>query len=65
MNAPKGVYSGMVDCAVKTVREPGGMLNLYKGFVPTFVRQAPYVVVMFVTLEQTKRFFAWFDGAET
>jgi len=32
-----------------------GFLALYKGFVPTFTRQAPYVIVTFVTLEQLKK----------
>ena len=63
MQAPRGMYKGMLDCAVKTVAEPGGLLNLYKGFVPTFVRQAPYVVTMFVTLEQMKLLFKRLDGA--
>jgi solute carrier family 25 oxoglutarate transporter 11 len=63
MNAPKGEYAGVVDCTVRTVKE-GGALALYKGFTPTFVRQAPYVVVMFVVLEQLKKGFAWIDRAE-
>ena len=41
MNAPKGTYAGTADCALQTLREPGGARNLYKGFVPTFLRQAP------------------------
>jgi len=45
MNSPAGTYKGVVDCAVRTVAE-GGLLALYKGFVPTFVRQAPYVITM-------------------
>mmetsp|Transcript_21824 Transcript_21824/g.40894 ORF Transcript_21824/g.40894 Transcript_21824/m.40894 type:complete len:304 (+) Transcript_21824:87-998(+) len=60
MNAPSGKYTGPVQCALDTVRQEGPMA-LYKGFVPTFVRQAPYLVVMFVTLEQLKVFFKWVD----
>ena len=63
MSAKAGTYSGPVDCIVKTVRAEGP-LALYKGFVPTFVRQAPYVVVMFLTLEQIKRFYRYVDARE-
>lgn len=61
MNSAPGQYSGPVDCVVKTVRQEGPMA-LYKGFVPTFVRQAPYLVVMFITLEQMKRFYRYIDS---
>ena len=59
-NAAPGTYKNPVDCLVKTVRESGPMA-LYKGFVPTFVRQAPYVIVMFITNENLKLLFAWYD----
>ena len=59
-NAKPGTYKNPVDCLMKTVRE-GGVLALYKGFVPTFVRQAPYVIVMFLTLERIKLFYKWLD----
>ena len=60
-NASPGTYKNPLDCLVKTIQE-GGPLALYKGFVPTFVRQAPYVIVMFITNEKLKVLFAWFDG---
>ena len=63
MNSAEGVYRGAFDCAVKTVSE-GGSMALYKGFLPTFVRQAPYVITMFITLEQIKRVFAWIDSRQ-
>jgi hypothetical protein len=47
-------YSGSIDCLVKTVQAEGP-LALYKGFVPTFARQAPFVVVTWLTMEQLKR----------
>lgn len=50
------LYSGQIDCAMKTVRSEG-IFALYKGFVPTFVRQAPYVIVTFMSLEQIKKIF--------
>lgn len=49
-------YKGQVHCFQKTVAEEGAMA-LYKGFVPTFTRQAPYVIVMFMTAEQLKQVF--------
>ena len=39
-----------------------GPLALYKGFVPTFTRQAPYVIVTFLTLEQCKKAWKRLDG---
>lgn len=61
MNMNPGQYSGPIDCTVKTVQAEG-VLALYKGFVPTFVRQAPFVIVTFVTLEQIKKFFQYIDS---
>eukprot|EP00929_Paragymnodinium_shiwhaense_P079816 TRINITY_DN41605_c0_g1_i1.p1 TRINITY_DN41605_c0_g1~~TRINITY_DN41605_c0_g1_i1.p1 ORF type:complete len:302 (+),score=71.55 TRINITY_DN41605_c0_g1_i1:61-966(+) len=53
----KGVlYSGMVDCFVKLVREEGFM-SLYKGFWPNFGRILPRVCITFVTMEQLKARF--------
>lgn len=60
-NAPPGTYKSPLDCLMKTVRESGPMA-LYKGFVPTFVRQAPYVIVMFMTNERLKTLFAWMES---
>ena len=56
MNQPQGaqLYSGALDCAVKTARAEG-LTGLYKGFVPAYARLAPHRVVHFVTLEQLNR----------
>lgn len=48
------MYPGQVDCFRKTIQGEGFMA-LYKGFIPTFTRQAPYVIVTFITLEQLKK----------
>uniref|UniRef100_A0A7N0V579 Uncharacterized protein n=1 Tax=Kalanchoe fedtschenkoi TaxID=63787 RepID=A0A7N0V579_KALFE len=48
------LYSGVFDCLVKTVRAEG-VMALYKGFVPILSRQAPFTIVLFVTLEQVKK----------
>ena len=53
MNMSKGQYSGMVDCLAQTIRHEGP-LALYKGFIPTLVRQMPYVIVTWLTAEQVK-----------
>ncbi|KAH0929636.1 hypothetical protein HID58_015363 [Brassica napus] len=53
-------YKGAVDCALKTVRAEG-IMALYKGFWPTVSRQAPFTVILFVTLEQVKKVFKDFD----
>ncbi|CAH8331749.1 unnamed protein product [Eruca vesicaria subsp. sativa] len=53
-------YKGAVDCALKTVKAEG-IMALYKGFLPTVSRQAPFTVIMFVTLEQVKKVFKDFD----
>lgn len=54
MSQPAGaerLYSGMLDCATKTVRAEG-FLALYKGFVPNWLRLGPWCVVMFMSYEQ-------------
>ncbi|XP_024014085.1 mitochondrial uncoupling protein 5 [Eutrema salsugineum] len=53
-------YKGALDCALKTVKAEG-VFALYKGFVPTVTRQAPFTVILFVTLEQVKKVFKDFD----
>ncbi|KAF3603938.1 hypothetical protein F2Q69_00036520, partial [Brassica cretica] len=42
-------YKGAVDCALKTVRAVG-IMALYKGFLPTVSRQAPFTMIMPVVL---------------
>jgi len=49
-------YSGALDCAMKTIKAEGPMA-LYKGFIPTVMRQGPFTVVLFVTLEQVRKIF--------
>lgn len=48
------LYTGALDCAVKTVRAEG-IMALYRGFIPTVSRQGPFTVVLFVTLEQVRK----------
>ena len=39
-----GIYSGMADCFVKSVKNEGPAV-LFSGFVPAFVKLAPYTVI--------------------
>lgn len=51
--ASEHLYTGTLDCMVKTVRHEG-FWALYKGFMPTWVRMGPWNVIFFVTYEQLK-----------
>ena len=53
----QGMYSGTLDCFVKTLKNDGP-LAFYKGFIPNFTRLGSWNVVMFLTLEQVKRLIA-------
>jgi hypothetical protein len=53
MNMSGGEYNGMVHCLTKTI-DTEGVFALYKGFLPTLIRQMPYVIVTWVTVEQIK-----------
>ncbi|XP_034483433.1 mitochondrial uncoupling protein Bmcp [Drosophila innubila] len=48
------LYSGSLDCAVQTIRNEG-ILALYKGFIPTWVRMGPWNIIFFITYEQLKK----------
>ncbi|EDQ88172.1 uncharacterized protein MONBRDRAFT_9512 [Monosiga brevicollis MX1] len=50
------LYSGMVDCFVKSVRNEG-ILSLYKGFLPNWGRLGPRGVICFVTMEMLNKWF--------
>jgi len=55
------LYTGMLDCATKSVRKEG-FLSLYKGFFPNWFRLGPWCIVMFMSYEQyrgaARRFWA-------
>ncbi|KAI3461583.1 hypothetical protein Pfo_018246 [Paulownia fortunei] len=50
------VYKGTIDCFFKTLKTEG-FFALYKGFFPNFGRLGSWNVIMFLTLEQVKKFF--------
>jgi len=47
------LYSGMVDCFVKSARTEG-IMSLYNGFWPNFGRVVPRVTIVFLAMEQLK-----------
>ncbi|XP_042512336.1 mitochondrial uncoupling protein 1 [Macadamia integrifolia] len=49
-------YKSTIDCFVKTLKNDGP-LAFYKGFIPNFGRLGSWNVIMFLTLEQAKKFF--------
>ncbi|XP_015918569.2 kidney mitochondrial carrier protein 1 isoform X2 [Parasteatoda tepidariorum] len=49
------LYTGSFHCAVHTVQTEG-LLALYKGFVPTWVRLGPWNIIFFIMYEQMKKF---------
>ena len=50
------LYSGMVDCFVKSSAKEGPM-SLYNGFWPNFGRVVPRVTIVFIVMEQLKKNF--------
>ncbi|KAL6278054.1 hypothetical protein ACE6H2_021655 [Prunus campanulata] len=48
-------YKGTIDCFLKTLKNDGP-LAFYKGFIPNFGRLGSWNVIMFLTLEQAKKF---------
>ena len=47
-------YTGSVDCLVKTVQHEG-VLSLWRGFMPTWMRMAPWSLTFWLTYEQIRR----------
>lgn len=50
------LYSGMVDCAVKTVRAEG-VLAIYKGFLAQWMRVGPHTTISLVAWEWLRHMF--------
>ncbi|XP_078311443.1 kidney mitochondrial carrier protein 1-like [Crassostrea virginica] len=48
------IYSSSIDCALQTVRTEG-LMALYKGFIPIWVRLGPWNIIFFMTYEQLKK----------
>lgn len=52
MNQPTDakLYDGLIDCAKKTVQE-GGVMSLWRGFIPIWARFAPQATIQLLTIE--------------
>jgi len=50
---PSVAYRGMGDCFVRTVQEEG-VLALFKGLWPNYIKVVPSIAIAFVTYEQVK-----------
>jgi len=48
------VYKSSVDCAMKTIKGEG-FLALYKGFLPCWLRMAPWSLTFWLSFEQIRR----------
>ena len=46
-------YKGSIDCFMKTIRNEG-FTALYKGFLPSYLRIAPFNIIFFLTYEKLK-----------
>lgn len=53
MNNPE-LYKGSLDCLLRTI-EAEGFTSLYKGFVPTWSRMAPWSLTFWLTYEQIRK----------
>ncbi|VDL64787.1 unnamed protein product [Nippostrongylus brasiliensis] len=52
---PAHLYSGCIDCFVKIVRHEG-FFSLYKGFLPSYIRMAPWSLTFWVSYEEIRKF---------
>lgn len=48
------IYKNSLDCFIKTAKYEG-VLALYKGFIPTWVRLGPWNMIFFMAYEQLKK----------
>lgn len=62
MGDKTGMYTGTIDCFVKTMRNDGP-LAFYKGFNANFARLGSWNVAMFLTLEQVRAAYIKHVGA--
>nr|XP_047144479.1 mitochondrial uncoupling protein 4 [Hydra vulgaris] len=59
MNNPEA-YNGSMDCLIKAIQHEG-FISLYKGFLPTWYRMAPWSLTFWLTFEQIRHL----SGANT
>ena len=49
-NSATGTYSGIADCAGKMIKQEG-VLSLWKGAGPAWIKLAPHTVISFIVLD--------------
>jgi len=54
-NKSQVIYSGMIDCAVQTVKNES-IRGLFKGIIPNYMKAIPAGAIGFVAFEKTKSF---------
>ena len=47
-------YKGIIDCFTKTIKNEG-LLALYKGFIPVWLRLAPWQIIFWTSYEQLRK----------
>ncbi|KAK9455375.1 mitochondrial carrier domain-containing protein [Dipodascopsis uninucleata] len=62
-NQRGNLYSGLLDCLVKTVRIEGP-LALYKGFFAHLMRIGPHTILTLTFMEQTRKLMMWVEGVD-
>lgn len=51
------LYTGWLDCVMKIARTEG-FGGFYKGILPHYARLAPQTILIFLLLEQARKYFA-------
>lgn len=62
-NQKGNLYTGPIDCLMKTVRIEGPMA-LYKGFLPHLMRIAPHTILTLTFMEKTMAMMKKWEGVE-
>lgn len=52
----KRIYTGMTDALLKTIKNEG-VLALWKGFTPQWLRFGPYNIIQLVSMEFLRKMF--------
>jgi solute carrier family 25 protein 14/30 len=50
------LYTSAISCGLNIIKEEG-ILALYKGFTPYFLRITPWTIIMFISYEKYKYTF--------
>ena len=61
LSANSKTYKGLFDCVTQTARKEG-ILALWKGFIPAYIRMAPQTTITFIVLEQLKILYFTFTS---